>query len=140
MNGINPLKFLDKHRSDLTSYTFAIIIAKYKSQWIFVRHRDRLSWELPAGHVEKGETVDEASHRELFEETGAEEYSISRICSYQGIYKGDIVYGMLFEANVSKLGTLPKSEIAEIKLFSAIPVDLTYPHIQPQLINYYLNL
>jgi 8-oxo-dGTP pyrophosphatase MutT (NUDIX family) len=31
---------------------------------------DRRGWELPAGRVDAGESVDEAAHRELLEETG----------------------------------------------------------------------
>jgi len=139
MNGINLLKFHEKHLSDLTDYTFAVIITKYKGQWVLVRHRDRSTWELPAGHVEKHESVIEAAKRELFEETGALEYTLEKIVSYQGNHNGQKVYGMLFFSEIKRFGALPESEIAEKKFFSAIPEDLTYPHIQPQLLNFYLN-
>ncbi|MCK5821105.1 MAG: NUDIX domain-containing protein [Bacteroidales bacterium] len=139
MNGTNLLKFHKKHLSDLTSYTFAVIITKYNNDWVMVRHRNRSTWELPAGHVEEGESVVEAANRELFEETGAIDYSLKKISSYQGMHKGRIVYGMLFFANVKEFGPLPESEIAEKKIFSAIPEDLTYPQIQPQLISFYLK-
>ena len=33
-------------------------------------HRGRLLWSLPKGHVEEGETAEEAALREVFEETG----------------------------------------------------------------------
>lgn len=33
-------------------------------------HRGRLLWSLPKGHVEEGETPEEAALREVFEETG----------------------------------------------------------------------
>ena len=37
--------------------------------WLMVRHVER-GWELPGGAIRKGEAVDEAALRELFEETG----------------------------------------------------------------------
>ena len=37
--------------------------------WLMVRHVKR-GWELPGGGINKGEAVDEAALRELFEETG----------------------------------------------------------------------
>lgn len=36
---------------------------------LFVEHPER-GWEIPGGHVEPGETPDEAMLRELYEETG----------------------------------------------------------------------
>ena len=101
--------------------------------------RDR-EVSCPPGHVDEGESVIEAAKRELFEETGALEYTLDKIASYQGEHKGQIVYGMLFIADIKQFGQLPKSEIAEKKFFSAIPEDLTYPQIQPQLINFYLKV
>lgn len=140
MNGTNLLKFHNRHLSDLTAYTFAVMITKYEDKWVMVRRHNRNTWELPAGHVEEGESVIEAAKRELFEETGAIEYSLDIISSYQGEHKGRIVYGMLFYADVKVFGPLPESEIAEKKYFSAIPENLTYPQIQPQLINFYLKV
>ena len=35
--------------------TYVVIGARENDKWIFVRHRERQSWELPAGHIEKNE-------------------------------------------------------------------------------------
>lgn len=140
MNGTKPLRFLNEDLADLKAYTFAVIVTRYQNQWVFVRHRDRQSWELPAGHVDPGETVYEAAHRELFEETGAAEYQLERLTSYQGIYKDKTVFGMLFLAHVLRFVDPPETEIAEKKFFTTIPNNLTYPLIQPQLINFYLKV
>ena len=133
------ITFLDNNDTDHREYTFAIMIAQHHGQWVMVRHRDRSTWELPAGHIEKGESPDEAARRELFEETGARDYSIRRLCAYEGTYNGRIVYGVLFYTDIQSFDPIPESEIAEKKLFPTIPADLTYPDIQPQFIEYYLN-
>lgn len=138
-NGIKGFGFLDRHLSDQTAYQFAIIIAKHEGRWVFVRHRERQTWELPAGHVEPGETVTEAAHRELFEETGAADYELQPVVSYEGIYQGAQVTGMVFFAEIRSFQPLPPSEIAEKQCFSDIPEELTYPGVQPLMIAYYLN-
>ena len=137
--GTNDFVFLDQHLDQYTDYTFAIILTRFKDHWVFVRHRERSTWELPAGHVESGESVYAAAERELWEETGAINYSIDPIVSYQGRYKGNLVYGMLCIAQVEEFGPMPNKEIAEKKFFTAIPEKLTYPEIQPLMISYYLN-
>jgi len=129
LNG--EVTFLGKHLDDQRAYTFAIIVARFQGSWIWVRHRERITWELPAGHLEPGETADEAARRELFEETGALDYNLTPVVSYQGTYNGQTVYGKIFYAFVRELGPLPKFEIAEIAFFNEIPAYLTYPVLQP---------
>ncbi len=133
----NSIEFLAEDQEYQIEYTFAIILAKYRGDWLFVRHRDRLSWELPAGHVEPGEREEEAAYRELQEETGAVEFELIPLVSYRGRYKGKEVYGKLFSADIKILGQLPDSEIAEVKLCREVPDNLTYPDIQPQFIEWY---
>ena len=40
-----------------TDMPFVIIASRYKGKWIFVRHRERSTYELPAGHIEPGEDI-----------------------------------------------------------------------------------
>jgi len=130
------IRFFDPSGQIPVPYTFAIIVSRYQDQWIWVKHKERDTWELPAGHVESGETPLQAAQRELFEETGALDFNISPVVSYEGIYNGNQVYGMIFLADILKLGPLPDFEIGEVGLFDGIPDNLTYPQIQPVFFGY----
>jgi 8-oxo-dGTP diphosphatase len=133
-----PVEFVDNEEYK-GKYTFAIIIARLNGQWLFVKHRERETWELPAGHVEEGETVDQAADRELREETGAEVFDLSPLVSYRGNLHGKTVYGRIFKADIKELGPIPESEIAEVRLFDDIPSNLTYPDIQPLFIDWFVE-
>ena len=104
-------------------------MATYKDKYVFVRHKERDTLEIPGGHHEDGETILETAKRELYEETGAVEFDIAPIC----IYSVDD-FGMLFYANIKNFGEMPESEIAEVKLLDGLPDNWTYPNIQPLLV------
>ena len=36
---------------------FAVIIAKHNGKWVFCKHRERCTWEVPGGHREQGEDI-----------------------------------------------------------------------------------
>lgn len=118
---------------------FAVIAAQYNGKWIFCRHKQRTTWEIPGGHCEPSENILDTARRELYEETGAIDFDIKPIC----VYKFN-AYGLLCYAEVKTLGELPpEMEIDEIKQFDTLPDELTYPAIQPELfrcIQGWLNL
>ena len=47
---------------------FAVISAVYQNKWVYVRHKERKTWEIPGGHRDLGEDIMKTAKRELFEE------------------------------------------------------------------------
>ena len=113
--------------------TYVIIGARYRGQWIFVRHRQRQTWELPAGHIEAGEEADQAAVRELYEEAGVVKSSLSLVADYSVTQGGHLASGRLYMADVKELEALPEHEIEEIQFCRELPSHLTYPEVQTLL-------
>jgi len=113
--------------------TYVVMGARYRGQWIFVRHRERITWELPAGHIEPGESPDQAAVRELYEETGAVRSNLKILSDYSVTVKEKVEYGRFYNAEVLELEPLPDHEIAEIKMVTELPSRLTYPEVQVPL-------
>lgn len=114
---------------------FAVIVAFQEDRLVLVRHRDRNTWEIPGGHREPGEAIEATAHRELREETGAERYHLEAVCDYAVEKEGRESHGRVFRADLERLGPLPASEIAEVAHFEHLPGQLTYPAIQPLLLD-----
>ena len=122
---------------------FAVIAALYEGQWLFCRHRERTTYELPGGHCEPDESPLQAACRELEEETGAIDYEICPICVYSVTNPSNkkanlrTTYGILCIAHIKILGPLPNLEIAEVLPLDPnilSPEQWTYPLIQPLLL------
>lgn len=107
---------------------YAVICARYNGKWVFCKHRERTTYEIPGGHREDGEDIGTTARRELWEETGAKDFDIYPVCVYSFTD-----FGMLYFAEIHSFGELPQLEIEKIKLFDNIPENLTYPAIQPFL-------
>lgn len=131
------VKFYDNVADELLK--FAVIISKTNGKWIFCKHKERETYEVPGGHRELGETIVDTAKRELAEETGAVEFDIKPICVYS--VKGktrvnenveDESFGMLFIAEVFSFEEL-HSEIEKILITDTLVENWTYPLIQPLL-------
>lgn len=117
---------------------FAVIIACSKGRWVFCKHKERDTYEIPGGHREPGENILDTAKRELYEETGAVKYSIKPICVYSvtapNEFDGVETFGGLYFADIEEFEDELHSEIERISFFDSLPEKLTYPMIQPKLV------
>lgn len=115
---------------------FAVILAKSGGKWVFCKHRERTTLEIPGGHREPGEDIGAAARRELCEETGAKEFAIRPVCVYSVVREdAPESFGMLFFAEISRFEAELHSEIEKVVLLDEPPQDgWTYPDIQPYLL------
>lgn len=120
---------------------FAVIIAKTDGKWVFCKHKDRNTYEFPGGHRESGETILETAKRELQEETGAIDFTLTPVCAYAvkgktAVNKNedDETFGMLFTSNIHSFEKELHSEIEKILITDTLVENWTYPLIQPRLL------
>lgn len=132
------VKFYDQVEDNLLK--FAVIISKTDGKWVFCKHKDRDTYEVPGGHREFGESIMDTARRELMEETGATEFDIKPICVYSVKGKTRVnenddeeSFGMLFIADIVSFEEV-HSEIEEILITDTLVENWTYPLIQPKLI------
>ena len=117
--------------------TYVIIGARYLNKWLFIKHKQRKSHELPAGHIDEGEDADTAARRELEEETGAIKYKIVCISTYTVSEKNKLRAGRLYFAEIDNMGEeWDEKEIDEVVLSDSLPAELGFHHVQEALFNY----
>ena len=134
------IRFYENVDESLLKY--AVIVAKYRGRWVLCKHKERVTLECPGGHREKGETIDDAAKRELYEETGAAEFRIRRVCVYsvngsEGVVQNKAeTFGMLYYAEISEFGPLPgEFEMERLEFMDSLSgINWTYPGIQPALV------
>jgi len=128
---MTKVQFYD--RVDDQQLRFAVIVTKTNGHWVFCKHKERNTLEVPGGHREPGEDILTAAKRELNEETGAVDFSIEPVCVYSVTAGGEKTFGMLFYADVKAFEKELHSEIERIVIQDNLPNAWTYPEIQPYL-------
>ena len=130
-----PENILDKNLA------FAVIITRHEGKWVFCKHKERDTFEIPGGRREAGESILHCARRELYEETGAVDFVISPVCVYSvkantrvNISEDTVSYGMVYFAEVKSFEAELHSEIERIIITDTLPDNWTYPLIQPKLI------
>ena len=133
------VKFYDSVDDSLLK--FAVIISQSNGKWVFCKHKERDTYEVPGGHREAG-----TAKRELQEETGAVKFEIKPICVYSVTGKtrvnniGEETFGLLCFAEITEFAKELHSEMEKVVLMDKLPENWTYPLIQPKLIEKYLQM
>lgn len=120
--------------NDANEPNIVVIYARYNNKLVMCRHEGRETWEIPGGHIEKGELPELAAKRELYEETGATEFDIVPECKYSFEANGKKVFSIMYKGTITKMDKLPDFEIEEIEFFDELPKNVTYPEIYEKIL------
>ena len=85
---------------------------------MFVRHPQR-GWEIPGGHLNDGETPEEAMIRELFEETGCKGEILAWNKSYYE--SGWVAHVVVESVPIPESWSVEDKNVFEVKWWSEIP-------------------
>ena len=133
MTGHKELKCRIYPFGSLSPLRFVVICSFYQGKMLLSFHGKHQSWETQGGHIEAGETPEEAARRELYEESGVIDAEIIPICDYYAWDSEGSSNGRVYAADICKLADMPSFEMSRIGLFDDFPERLTYPLVTPML-------
>ena len=120
---MQEIQLFDLGYCDEKEYTRVVCVCKYKEKYVFSFNRKRNGWEIPGGHIEEGETWEEAAKREMYEETGATKVKITPVCVYK-----ISTFSLLCFCKILEIGKLPEEyEMSKIMFSDELPENLTFP-------------
>ena len=116
------VKIYDLGYCEEKEYSRVICVSKYKDKYVFSYNEKRKGWEIPGGHIEEGETWEEAAKREMYEETGATKIKVTPVAVYKISQ-----FGLLCYCEIEELKELPNYEMSKIMFSDDLPDNMTYP-------------
>ena len=117
------IKTFDLGYCNEKEYTRVVCVCRYKGKYVFSYNKKRNGWEIPGGHIEEGESWQEAAKREMYEETGATDIKLYPVCVYK-----ISTFGLLCYCEILEMDELPEEyEMEKIMLSDELPDNLTYP-------------
>ena len=112
-------------------YTRVVCVCEYDGKYVFSYNKKRDGWEIPGGHIEEGESWEEAAKREVYEETGATKVKIKPICVYK-----ISSFALLCYCEILEIGELSKEfEMSNIMFSDKLPDNLSFPESHTLLFN-----
>jgi 8-oxo-dGTP diphosphatase len=115
---------------------YVVMMTTFLGKGVWVMHRDRDSWEMPAGHIEGGEQPEQAALRELKEETGATRARLRPLCDYSVELEGSTGHGRFYLAEIFEKEDALHFETDRLLYSDELPARLTYPAVQKVLFHY----
>ena len=108
---------------DESEYIRVVCVSRYQGKFVFCFNKKRNGWEIPGGHIEEGETWQDAAKREMYEETGATKINVIPI----SVYKIS-TFALLCFCEILEMEKLPEEyEMSDILFLEDLPENLTYP-------------